>query len=75
VRILTALRGGGVDQQGEVERAVEAAAQGQPARASLWLSLAAQKRRLGLSARRLLARSGAEMQALALLGVPDLRLE
>jgi pimeloyl-ACP methyl ester carboxylesterase len=64
-----------MDQQREVERAVEAAAQGQPARARLWLSLAAQRRKLGLSARRLLARSGAEMQALALRGVPDLRLE
>jgi pimeloyl-ACP methyl ester carboxylesterase len=63
-----------VTEQHEVERAVEAAAQGQPALAKLWLSLAAQKRKLGLSARRLLARSGAEMQALALLGVPDLRL-
>jgi pimeloyl-ACP methyl ester carboxylesterase len=64
-----------MDHQGEVERAVEAAAQGQPGRARLWLSLASQRRKLGLSARRLLARSGAEMQALALRGVPDLRLE
>jgi pimeloyl-ACP methyl ester carboxylesterase len=43
--------------------------------ARLWLVLAAQRRRLGLHARRLLARSTAEMQMLALRGVPDLRLE
>src|SRR5207245_11514111 len=55
--------------------AVEAAAQGDPGPAGCWLSLAAQKRKLDLAARRLLARSGAEMQALALLGVPDLRLD
>jgi len=59
----------------EVERAVEAAAREAPERASLWLSLAGQRRKLGLSARRLLKRSGAEMQSLALRGVPDLRLD
>src|SRR5438445_300007 len=75
VRILDELRGGPVSEDREVERAVEAAARGEPARARLWLSLAAQRRRLGLSARQLLKRSGAEMQALALRGVPDLRLD
>ncbi|HYV68021.1 MAG TPA: alpha/beta fold hydrolase [Myxococcales bacterium] len=59
----------------EVEQAVEAAAREGSARASLWLSLAAQRRRLGMSARQLLKRSGAEMQSLALRGVPDLRLD
>jgi len=58
-----------------VELAVEEAAREEPARASLWLSLAAQRRRLGLSARRLLKLSGAEMQSLALRGVPDLHLD
>jgi abhydrolase domain-containing protein 6 len=43
--------------------------------ARLWLLLAAQRRRLGMHARRLLARSTVEMQMLALRGVPDLRLE
>src|SRR5712692_1412383 len=75
MRILHSLRGGAVTRDREVERAVEAAAREEPARASLWLSLAAQRRKLGLSARRLLQRSGTEMQALALRGVPDLRLD
>src|SRR5713101_3260090 len=75
MRILHPLRGGAVSREQEVERAVEAAAREEPARASLWLSLAAQRRKLGLSARRLLQRSGTEMQALALRGVPDLRLD
>src|SRR5712692_2342802 len=75
MRILDSLREGGVGRDREVERAVEAAAREEPARASLWLSLAAQRRKLGLSARRLLQRSGTEMQALALRGVPDLRLD
>ena len=75
MRILDELRGGPVSEDREVERAVEAAARGEPARARLWLSLAAQRRRLGLSARQLLKRSGAEVQALALRGVPDLRLD
>src|SRR5947209_13067647 len=43
--------------------------------ARLWLVLAAQRRKLGMHARRLLARSTIEMQMLALRGVPDLRLE
>src|SRR3982750_2269570 len=43
--------------------------------ARLWLGLAAQRRKLGMRARRLLARSTVEMQMLALRGVPDLRLE
>src|SRR4051812_28865153 len=43
--------------------------------ARLWLVLAAQRRKLGMRARRLLARSTVEMQMLALRGVPDLRLE
>ncbi len=75
MRILDSLRGEGVSQEREVERAAEAAAREEPARGGLWLSLAAQRRRLGLSARRLLQRSSAEMQALALRGVPDLRLD
>src|SRR6267154_509133 len=52
-----------------------AAAPGTGAEARLWLVLAAQRRRLGMQARRLLARSTVEMQMLALRGVPDLRLE
>ena len=64
-----------MDEQHEVERAVEAAAHGEPARARLWLALAAQRRKLGLSARKILSARGAEVQAFALLGVPDLRLE
>src|SRR6266849_6111498 len=75
MRILHPLRGGAVSREQEVERAVEAAAREEPARGRLWLSLAAQRRKLGLSARRLLQRSSAEMQALALRGVPDLRLD
>jgi pimeloyl-ACP methyl ester carboxylesterase len=59
----------------EVDRAVEAAAKGDAGHASLWLTLAAQRRKLGLHARRLLARSSAEMQMLALRGVPDLRID
>src|SRR3954469_23761431 len=43
--------------------------------ARLWLVLASQRRKLGMRARRLLARSTVEMQMLALRGVPDLRLE
>ena len=62
-------------EQREVERAVEQAAQGEPGRARLWLALAAQRRKLGLSARRILSERGAGVQAFALLGVPDLRLE
>ncbi|HWE24902.1 MAG TPA: alpha/beta fold hydrolase, partial [Myxococcales bacterium] len=73
--ILAAWRGTKVNEHQEVERAVEAAARGEPARARLWLALAAQRRRLGLSARRILSDRAAEMQAFALLGVPDLRLE
>ena len=76
MRICESIRGSGVSEQHqEVERAVEAAAQGDPGRAGFWLSLAGQKRKLDMAARKLLARSGAEMQALALRGVPDLRLE
>ena len=52
-----------------------AAAQGSARDARLWLVLAAQRRRLGMQARRLLARSTVEMQMLALRGVPDLRLD
>ena len=58
----------------EVARAVDAAA-AQPARGRVWLSLAAQRRRLEMSARQLLKRGGAEVQALALRGVPDVPLE
>src|SRR5207237_10702606 len=43
--------------------------------ARLWLVLVAQRRKLGMHARRLLARSTVEMQMIALRGVPDLRLE
>src|SRR4051812_49583407 len=53
----------------------EAAARERSREARLWLRLAAQRRRLGMRARRLLARSTVEMQMLALRGVPDLRLE
>ncbi len=42
---------------------------------SLWLRLATQRRKLGLDTRKLLARKGAELQQLALRGVPDLSLE
>ncbi|HKC60275.1 MAG TPA: alpha/beta hydrolase [Myxococcales bacterium] len=75
MKMLHSEQGGAVTGEREVERAVEAAAREEPGRASLWLSLAAQRRKLGMSARQLLKRSGAEMQALALLGVPDLRLD
>ena len=73
--ILPALRGTKVNEEHEVQRAVEAAAQAEARRGRLWLALAAQRRRLGLSARRILSVRGAEVQAFALLGVPDLRLE
>jgi abhydrolase domain-containing protein 6 len=59
----------------EIGRMEPAAAQGQSREARLWLRLAAQRRKLGMRARRLLARSTVEMQMLALRGVPDLRLE
>src|SRR3954465_5528820 len=52
----------------------EAAARERSREARLWLKLAAQRRNLGMGARRLLARSTVEMQMLALRGVPDLRL-
>ena len=73
--ILAALRGTGVTEQHDVERAVEAAARSEPGRAPLWLALAAQRCRLGLHARRILSERGTEVQAFALLGVPDLRIE
>src|ERR1051325_7947906 len=59
----------------EIGRMESAAAQGRSREARLWLVLAAQRRKLGMHARRLLARSTIEMQMLALRGVPDLRLE
>jgi len=52
-----------------------AAAARRAGEARLWLVLAAQRRKLGMRARRLLARSTVEMQMLALRGVPDLRLD
>src|SRR5438105_15849400 len=52
-----------------------AAASGRDGEARLWLVLAAQRRNLGMRARRLLARSTVEMQILALRGVPDQRLD
>jgi pimeloyl-ACP methyl ester carboxylesterase len=64
-----------VKEERKVERALEAAARGEPRRSRLWPSFAAQRRRLEVSARRLLKRSSAEVQALALRGVPDLRLD
>jgi pimeloyl-ACP methyl ester carboxylesterase len=64
-----------VSEAAEINRAVDAAAQGDVRHATLWLTLAAQRRKLGLHARRLLARSTAEMQMLALRGVPDLRID
>jgi pimeloyl-ACP methyl ester carboxylesterase len=59
----------------DIGQAQAAAAQGRARDARLWLVLAAQRRRLGMQARRLLARSTVEMQMLALRGVPDLHLE
>src|SRR3954471_10647779 len=51
------------------------AAEQRAGEARLWLVLASQRRKLGMRARRLLARSTVEMQMLALRGVPDLRLD
>ena len=56
MRILDLIRGSAVLEHAvaehkEVERAVEAAAQGDPGPAGFWLSLAAQKRKLDLAAR------------------------
>ncbi|TMB27496.1 MAG: alpha/beta hydrolase [Deltaproteobacteria bacterium] len=51
------------------------AAERRAGEARLWLVLASQRRKLGMRARRLLARSTVEMQMLALRGVPDLRLD
>jgi len=59
----------------EIGQIQAAAAERQAGEARLWLVLAAQRRKLGMHARRLLARSTIEMQMLALRGVPDLRLE
>src|SRR3954452_16902577 len=59
----------------EIGQMDAAAARERSREARLWLRLAAQRRKLGLRARRLLARSTVEMQMLALRGGPDLRLE
>jgi pimeloyl-ACP methyl ester carboxylesterase len=60
---------------GQATRTVEATAAADRARRRVWLSLAAQRRKLEMSARQLLKRGGAEMQALALRGVPDVPLD
>src|SRR3954467_10903800 len=59
----------------EIGQMDAAAARERSREARLWLRLAAQRRKRGMRARRLLARSTVEMQMLALRGVPDLRLE
>jgi len=59
----------------DIGRSQAAGASRRASEARLWLVLAAQRRKLGMRARRLLARSTVEMQMLALRGVPDLRLE
>src|SRR3954452_21855892 len=58
----------------EIGQMDAAAARERSREARLWLRLAAQRRKLGMRARGLLARSAVEMQMLALRGVPDLRL-
>jgi len=64
-----------VSEAAEVPDGVDSAAPAQPGRGRVWISLAAQRRRLQMSARQLLKRGGAEVQALALRGVPDVPLD
>src|SRR3954468_10560336 len=59
----------------EIGQMDAAAARERSREARLWLVLASQRRKLGMRARRLLARSTVEMQMLALRGGPDLRLD
>src|SRR5947199_8207600 len=63
-----------MSEAGQSGEAVVEAPRTNQRRPALLLSLAAHRRRISRQARRLLARSGAEMQMLALRGVPDVRL-